>query len=441
MQIFKTGPAKREVANSLDQMSEYLYKWYHFALEYNSALGVAAEKSVETFFNSRDAPVQKIQNAMRASFDTTLRQELNEEAFASSLANLVDANVGFSWLGYADFYKNFSDRLASRSRMFEPVRDTLFRTPSEVIKMKGRFSLLHYKSESPPRHKTPLLVVYSLINRHYILDLLPKVSIIKNLQSQGFDIYATDWGTPSQSYKDLSLEVYAHEYVENAVEKIKEVTGSERVSLFGYCWGGILSLIYAAIHPESVKNLVLHATPTDLGKMDTPIENWTARINADSLVDAFGNVPGSFLNAAFILRNPVESVLKYTRFFSEPRSLDEVLQFFAVETWLYDSVPIIGEVYREIVDQIYKKNLLVKNRMKVGGQRVDLQKITMPVLNIVGAKDDLVPPAASKSITELVPSADKKLIEFPTGHVGLCVSTQAHEALWPDVGSWLAKRS
>ena len=420
---------------------DYWYKWHDFSSRYYSAFSIASAKATETFFDVQDAPVQKIQNTIRSSFDSSLRDSLNEDSFASSLARLVDANVQFAELGYNILYENFSDLLSIRSRLFEPIRDTVFRTPSEEIKMKGRFSLLHYKSDIPRKQKTPLLVVYSLINRHYILDLLPKVSIIRNLQSQGFDIYATDWGTPTSSYKDMSLETYAHEYVENAVDKIKEITGSEKVSLLGYCWGGIFALVYSAIHPENVKNLILHATPTDLEKVDTPIENWTAHLNANRLVKAFGNVPGSFLNAAFLLRNPIEAVLKYGRFFAEPRSLDEITQFFAIESWLYDSVPIIGEVYREIVNQIYKKNLLVKSKMKVGSDFVDLKKITMPVLNIVGAKDDLVPPQSSKSIMDVMPSTDKKLVEFPTGHVGLCVSPQAHEQLWPEVGRWLAHRS
>jgi class III poly(R)-hydroxyalkanoic acid synthase PhaC subunit len=190
-----------------------------------------------------------------------------------------------------------------------------------------------------------------------------------------------------------------------------------------------------------VKNLILHATPVDLGNIDTPIENWTAHLNANRLVEAFGNVPGSFLNMAFLLRNPVDAILKYSKFFSEPKSLDEIMQFFAIETWLYDSVPIIGGVYREIVNQIYKKNLLVKSKMNVGTNLVDLEKITMPVLNIVGSKDDLVPSQSSKSIMNVIPSKDKKLIEFPTGHVGLCISEQAHEQLWPEVGKWLSQRS
>ncbi len=441
LQIIKTKTINEKTKNIPNLWYQYWYSWYDFALKYNSAFFNATTKSVSTFFDVRDAPMQKISNAMRASFDSALRDGLNEESFASSLAALVDENIKFSDNGYNMLYRNLSDLFSTKSRMFEPVRDTLFRTPSEEIRMGGRFSLLHYKSESANKHKTPLLVVYSLINRHYILDLLPKVSIIKNLQNQGFDIYATDWGTPTSSYKDMSLETYAHEYVENSVDKIREMTGSAKVSLLGYCWGGIFALIYSAIHPENVKNLILHATPIDLGKIDTPIENWTAHLNADKLVKAFGNVPGSFLNTAFLLRNPVEAILKYTRFFAEPRSLDEIIQFFAIETWLYDSVPIIGEVYREIVNQIYKKNLLIKNKMKVGDNLVDLGKITIPVLNIVGAKDDLVPPESSKSIMNVLPSDDKRLIEFPTGHVGLCTSQQSHENLWPEVGKWLSERS
>ena len=440
MQILQTNSLYQKVCD-FNPYYECWYRWYDFSLKYNAAFFTAAAKSVETFFNTYNMPRQKIQNAMRASFDSSLREGLNQESFASSLADLVDVNVQLAEFGYSTLYRSFSDLFSARSRLFEPIRDTVFRTSSEKIKMKGRFSLLHYKSDAVKKQKTPLLVVYSLINRHYILDLLPNVSVIKNLQRQGFDIYATDWGTPSSSYKDMSLETYAHEYVENAVEKIKEITGSEKVSLIGYCWGGIFALIYSAIHPENVKNLILHATPVDLGNIDTPIENWTAHLNANRLVEAFGNVPGSFLNMAFLLRNPVDAILKYSKFFSEPKSLDEIMQFFAIETWLYDSVPIIGGVYREIVNQIYKKNLLVKSKMSVGTNLVGLEKITMPVLNIVGSKDDLVPSQSSKSIMNVIPSKDKKLIEFPTGHVGLCISEQAHEQLWPEVGKWLSQRS
>ena len=433
----------RERFDNISQgFMDFYYKWYNFVQQYNIALFDATSKSLESFLNIADMPYQKMNNSIRHSFDSALRGYLKKEGFASMVADVMGASVRIADLtGYAKIRNRFIDFFLSASRLLEPVREEINRTPSEVIVMKGRFSLLHYKCPVRRKHMTPVLVVYSLINRHYILDLMPKFSIIQRLLEQGLDVYATDWGTPDSSYKDLTLDDYAHEYVENAVEKIKEISGADKVSLFGYCWGGIFALIYSAMYPQNVKNLVLHATPIDLEQTNEVVENWTKHIDADKLVEAYGNVPGGFLNLAFVLRNPVETSLKYVRYFSEPRSIEEIIQFFSIETWLYDSVPIIGDVYKEIVDQVYKQNILIKSKMMVGSDVVDLQKIKMPFLNIVGLNDDLVPPESSKTIMNVIPSADKKLIEFPTGHVGLCVSQDAHDKLWPEVGRWLAQRS
>jgi polyhydroxyalkanoate synthase len=421
---------------------DYCIKCFSFTSKYNFIFYDAAFSAFQTFLNIKEESAKNIQNTIRTSFDTTIRDHLNEEDLASSMTDYVDSWLRLVSLShYKDVTINFHNFISWINQAVEPLRDNINRTPSEVIQMKGRFNLLHYKSEISSKHKTPLLIVYSLINRHYILDLLPKTSVIKNLQSQGFDIYATDWGTPAAYDEDLTLEKYSEEYVENAVEKIKEITGAPQISILGYCWGGLFALIYAATNQSNVKNLILHATPVDIEKEETIIENWAAHLNADNLVDTFGNVPGWLLNLAFILRNPIENLLKYPRYFSEPRTIHEIIQFFSIETWLYDSTPIVGEVYREIVDQVYRKNLLIKNKMKVGTDIINLKSITMPILDIVGMSDDLVPPSASKSILDEVSSTDKRLIEFPTGHVGLCISQIAHEKLWPEVGSWLAQRS
>jgi polyhydroxyalkanoate synthase subunit PhaC len=420
----------------------YSQSVFELARKFNLASIEAYAIAIKPHSTSGKHSLQETQNEMRNVFNAELGKRLNQESFASSLATAFD-----SWTQVLDhsrryqYSRNYSDFMSYLNRQFEPLRDTLNRTPSDVIEMGGRFNLLHYKSRAERKHKVPLLIVYSLINRYYILDLLPKYSVVNNLLNQGFDIYATDWETPTSYDKDLTLENYAQQYVGNAVEKIKEIAGVEKVSLFGYCWGGIFSLIYAATRPKNVNALILHATPVDVKEGETLIENWTSHIDADHLVKTCGNVPGWILNAAFLLRNPIEAVLKYPRYFSQPRTFDEVMQFFAIETWLYDSPPIIGEVYKEIVDQIYKQNLLIKNRMRVGKDLVNLRNVTMPVLDVVGEKDDLVPPQSSKSIIDAIGSKDKKLIEFPIGHVGLCISQEAHEQLWPEVGKWLAQRS
>jgi polyhydroxyalkanoate synthase len=252
------------------------------------------------------------------------------------------------------------------SSMVEPIRDVANRTPSEVIPMGGRFEVHHYKKLSQHKFKTPLLFVGSLINRHYILDLMPETSIIRYFQQLGFDVYATDWKMPKVRDEKMSLESYIHDYLEDAVDKVEEMTGSRNVTLFGYCWGGILSLIYSALHPENVKNMILHATPTDFGKSPTVLESWIKSIDIKRFVQIFGNVPSYFLNIAFLMRNPLEAALKYQFYFSKPRSINEIMQFIAVESWLYDSVPIIGKVFEQIINDIYKDNLLIQNKMMLG---------------------------------------------------------------------------
>lgn len=206
--------------------------------------------------------------------------------------------------------------------------------------------------------------------------------------------------------------------------------------------------MYAAIHPEKVKNLITIATPGDFDLDDSLLSVWTRAIKENYLLDAFGNLPGIVLNAAFILRNPIEYSHKYFHFFEQPRSLEEAAEFFATEAWLYDSPPIIGEVYREFTEYCYKQNLLIKSKMRIEDANddkdmiINLKNINMPFLNIVAKRDDLVAPRSSKALNSaLTESNDKDLIEFNSGHVGLMIGKKAHKELWPRVGDWLKKRS
>lgn len=399
-------------------------------------------RAIESANNLQESTGKKIQDKIRSTFDVELRSNLEQKEFSKSLSALVGSFAEFALVGHHDkLYRHLETMIGHYDNMLEPIRDTINRTPSEIIPMSGTFEVHHYKTDSPQKFKTPILIVGSLINRHYILDLLPETSIIRYFQQLGFDVYATDWRMPTIKDEDMQLASYAHDYLENAVDKVEEVTGSRNVTLFGYCWGGILSLIYSAMHPKNVKNLILHATPADFGKTPTVLESWIKDLDVKKFVNTFGNIPSSFLNIAFILRNPLEASLKYQFYFSQPRSIKEIKQFFAVESWLYDSVPIIGKTFEKIIDDIYKKNLLIQNKMIVGGNLVDLKNITVPVLNIVGTNDDLVSAESSRTIIDVVASTDKQTIEFPTGHVGLCISKTAHKKLWPDVGKWLIEHS
>jgi polyhydroxyalkanoate synthase len=164
-------------------------------------------------------------------------------------------------------------------------------------------------------------------------------------------------------------------------------------------------------------------------------------MDVDTLLNAFGNVPSALLNAAFALRNPVEYSHKYPHFFGQPHGMESVMEFFATETWLYDSPPVIGEIYREFVKYCYQQNLFIRNKMNVHGAVVNLKDINMPFLNVIAQGDDLVAAPSSIALNEAVGSVDKSAIEFQSGHVGLIIGQKAHHEVWPKVGNWLRERS
>lgn len=418
-------------ANSIDLYQKlYSASWNAFLSGTRAAGSTGTLTETEKTFSSK----------AREVFDSQFRND----QFVKALANAVNSYSKLAKAnGFGQTYQQFSNLAAAWNNSFiEPFRDSMFRTPSHRVHSSGKFSLFHYDRENAAKQRTPLLVVYAFINRHYILDLLPNVSIIRNLMSQGIDVFATDWGTPGAYDKDLTIAHFVNAYMDSSIDKIMEHTGTDKVSLLGYCWGGDLALIYATLHPEKVQNVITLATPGDSSKDDGLLSVWTKAIDPDSLVDAFGNVPGALLNSAFALKSPLDFLHKYPHFFEKQRDLESLQEFFATEMWLYDSPPVIGEIYRMFVRDFYQKNLLVKNEAVLANdQKVDLRKITMPYLNIVAAKDDLVAPDSSKALNDVVASKDKSLIEFPSGHVGACISPSAHSELWPKVGKWLANRS
>ena len=459
--------------DSFINMSKTLARAVSSSAQFNIILSNAFAQSYPIYLNTISEynkswkDLSELDKILRSRFRRAFDIKFREEHFINTLSDTITRYSEFAKIvGWGQVYSYFSNGSSLWNNKFiEPIRDTLYRTPSEKICEIEKYSLFHYNtpSESDIAVKgdnsikqmaahTPILVIYAFINRHYILDLLPEVSVIRSLLSQGLDIFAADWGTPSAYDKSLTIGHFVNSYLDKSIDFIRKITKSDKVSLFGYCWGGDLALMYAAVHPEKVKNLVTIATPGDFDLDDSLLAIWTKAMKEEYLLDTFGNLPGILLNAAFILRNPIEYSHKYFHFFEQPRNLESVAEFFATETWLNDSPPIIGEIYREFAEYCYKQNLLIKNKMRIGetynssnnesDTLINLENINMPFLNIVAKKDDLVAPSSSKALNyALTESSDKSLIELNSGHVGLMIGKGAHKELWPKVGEWLKKRS
>ncbi len=318
-------------------------------------------------------------------------------------------------------------------------------SPTETVYEEDRLKLRHYLSDKPLRHRTPVLFVYALVNRPYILDLKKGRSVVANFVEQGFDTYLVDWGVPTSADRHLTLDDCINGYLVNVIDYLRERTGVDTVNLVGYCMGGTMSTMFTALHQERVRNLILLAAPIDFATNEGLLNVWARPENfdVDKFVDAFGNCPADFLQSMFLMMRPVGNLLEkpinFYEHLHEEKFLDD---FLTTETWLQDNIPVPGEVYREFVKYLYQKNLLTQNRMPVGKHIVNLQNITCPVLNIMAGNDDLVPCSQGTPLNDLVGSKDRKtLLLEGSGHIGLAIGGKAQKEVWPQACEWLAKRS
>lgn len=326
-------------------------------------------------------------------------------------------------------------------------------TPSEIIYTEDKMKLIHYIPAVEKPYPVPVLVVYALVNRYYILDLQPDKSVIKKLLDEGFDVYIIDWGYPSGADRYLTIDDYVNGYINNAVDKIRERSGLDKITLLGVCQGGTFSVMYAALHPEKIKNLVTLVAPVNFDTDKGLLHVWAKSLDVDKIVDYYGIVPGDFLNAGFLLTDPFRLMIdKYVGLFEriecepgdkegELRNEDTVRNFLRMEKWIFDSPDQAGETFRQFFKDCYQKNLLIKNKMMLNGKKINLKNISMPLLNVMAEFDHLVPNDASKPLTDAVSSSDKETFVFPTGHIGIFVGSKSQKEVCPKIAEWLKPRS
>jgi polyhydroxyalkanoate synthase len=311
-------------------------------------------------------------------------------------------------------------------------------TEYEVIKETGLFRLLHYKSNKERVYKYPLIIVYALINKSYILDLQPNKSWIKNILDQGINVYLVDWKSPGKFDKFTTIDDYVNLFIYECVELVKSIENIDKVSLQGYCMGATMSLIYTSLYQKNVKNLITVAPVVDTEKDKTVIKNMAQNMDIDKILSHYENFPYELLYNLYASLKPFkQGVNKYLSLFDNLKDENFVQNFLRVEKWLYDTPPIAGETFRQWIKDIYQKNLFSKNKLVVGENRINLSNIKVPLLNVVADQDHLVSPECSISLNNLVSSTDTNLMRFSTGHVGLIASGYSQNVVLPKLGNWI----
>ena len=319
---------------------------------------------------------------------------------------------------------------------------TVSPSPKEEVWRDGNVTLYRFTPMVERPHPVPVLIAYALVNRPYMVDLQEDRSLVRNLLRRGMDVYLVDWGYPGPADRWLTIEDYVEGYIDDCVDVLRERHGLEQVNLLGICQGGTFSLCYSSLHPDKVANLITMVTPVDFHRKEGLLNVWAQHADVDLMVDALGNIPGEFMNFGFLMLRPwALNMRKYIDLLDILDDEKELMNFLRMEKWIFDSPDQAGEAYRQFMKDFYIGNKLVKDQVRIGGRDVRLRNVTMPVLNVYGTQDHLVPPASSTALEAYVGTKDYTVRSFPVGHIGMYVSGKVQRDLPPLIADWLVQRA
>jgi polyhydroxyalkanoate synthase subunit PhaC len=359
----------------------------------------------------------------------------------------ADDRLLSAWSELADFGK----RVALATSALATVREAdvkIAETPREEICRIGGRTLHRIARAGAARIGTPVLVTYAMVGHWTVLDLQEDRSFLRNLVEAGCDIYVTDWGHPTLADQFDDFHDLINGYLDGFVDVICERHGLAAISLLGICQGGLLSLCYAALHPDKVSNLITAVTPVDFHadqneeRLDSGFMNvWTRSLTSediDLLIKAMGNIPGEVGGTMFSLMTPLRTLAKYNLTLVQAgQSADALMNFLRMEKWLSDRPDHTGAAAQQWLKELYQENKLARGELSIGGRLVDLAGIDMPVLNIYSETDTVIHPLASKALRGRVASKDYSELPVSGGHIGIFVARS--KKLSNSIADWLAK--
>jgi polyhydroxyalkanoate synthase len=315
-------------------------------------------------------------------------------------------------------------------------------TPADVVHTENKWRLLRYRPRPEgPAYRTPVLMVPALINRWYVLDLMPRKSFIEWLVARGHDVFMIDWGAPGPEDRYLTFDDVADRYLGRALRIAARSSDRGQAHLLGYCMGGILTAVHTAAHPDRVASLVQIAAPVRFDG-DGLLGTWTRTraFDVGALVSASGNAPHRLLQGAFHMLRPT-LILSKVAYLLEGAWDDQALDgFLALETWGNDNVSVPGEFFRRYIAELYRGDALVRGTFTLSGRPVRLEAIRCPLVNVTFDNDWIVPWRSAAALLDHVSSVDRTGLHLKGGHVGAVVSSRASQSLWPQLAAFWAAR-
>jgi polyhydroxyalkanoate synthase subunit PhaC len=368
------------------------------------------------------------QKAVRGRADALRRElaDVDPEAFTAAVGREVRRRLD-----------EFATGLTTYRR--HAYRRTLDDAPS--VWHEGTTHLRDYSGLSdsgaePDGQGAPLLVVPSLINRAYVLDLEAERSLMRFLAARGFRPFLVDWGRPGAVERRFGLAEYVLGRLGQALDRVRELSG-RKPALIGYCMGGNLALGLAAARSRDVAALALLATPWDFHADRPDLAHAFANMMTPwmSAVEQFGELPVDVLQALFFSLDPFLGARKFRSFAKLDPTSAKAVEFVALEDWLNDGVPLVAGVARECLLGWYGANEPARGEWRLGGLAVRPERITLPSLTVIPEQDRIVPPASAQALARALPNVTK--LAPPLGHIGMMVSGQAQSAVWEPLARWL----
>ena len=359
------------------------------------------------------------------------------------------------WFSPVSDMLDFSDKFAKGLEIMGRVNVEDIEVGASEKTLVAEFDkvkLYHYKTLTKDKPKTdPVLIVYGLIGRYTMIDLQEDRSLVRSLLLRGVDVYVVDWGYPSRADQFLNFDDYVAYYLDECVNTICTKNTIDNLNLFGVCEGGIFTTLYAAQNPEKVSNLIVSITPFDFAadqQDEDPshgfINLWTRNLadeDIQAMLDVYGNLPGEVMGSVFQAMTPIRSMTKYNLDLLDIAVDDnKLLNFLRMEKWLADRPHHPGAAAKQWLIDLYKENKLIKGEFVLSGEKVNLNTVTMPVLNVYAERDHIVPPPCSKALKEYVGSEDYSELALFSGHVGIYVSSKLQNVVGDKISSWLSKR-
>jgi polyhydroxyalkanoate synthase len=322
--------------------------------------------------------------------------------------------------------------------------DLIAPTPKDTVFEEGTAELYRFRADDDTRQWSegdplPVLLVPSLINRWYVMDLKPTATLAGALVERELDTWCLDWGIPNDEDRYLSWEDIVSR-IGRMIRRVKRRTGAPAVSLLGYCMGGTLCAIYTALEGDDVAAFVNLTGPIDFsegGLLSRLVdEEW---FDAEAITAA-GNLPAPQMQSGFVALRPTGQISKWVLLADRADDEAFVEGFKALETWVGDNIPFPAEAYVTYIEELYQQNRLFEGDHWVDGRRVELSDIDVPLLTIAAQQDNICPEPAATALNEMASSPDATTHVVPGGHVGAVVGSKAPESLYPKIGDWLAEQ-